>query len=266
MVVEGSDHGLAGAGRHHHQIAVPTMHRAFGGKVVQDFALIAVRPHVDGRDLDAERVGSAAGPFGAQCPPQAQPVPVRLVRLERRIVPVVLERRLEGVHYVRLFQRRYPDVPFQSVHQGCLRQVGRAYVRRTGAAAPTEQPRLGVQPGGPGLVGDLDLRTQLDESVQGSLVRSAQIRGGDHPQPTTPLDQVPDRLLHQAQTMPFDERAEQVRLIGGGELVTDLVPDAGLTFAVDQQRPGVERSGGSYRKADHVRRRGTRHDCCQEVV
>ncbi|WP_372444440.1 hypothetical protein [Micromonospora qiuiae] len=48
--------------------------------------------------------------------------------------------------------------------------------------------------------------------------------------------------------MPLDERTEQVDLVGGGHLVGDLVTDARLVPAVDQQRAGGEWGGGAWWK------------------
>jgi hypothetical protein len=140
-----------------------------GVQVGEDFPLIAVRPDVQVGDLGLWR----AAAFGAQREPQSLAVAGRVIALERRVAPVVGERRLERVDDIRLLQVGHPDVPLHAVDQRRLGQVRGADVRRRSAVVATEQPRLGVQPGGPGLVRHLDVGTEFGEPVEGPLIGGA---------------------------------------------------------------------------------------------
>ena len=56
-VIEGGDHGFAGAGGGHHQVAPAAMETALGRQLVEDLLLVGVGADVE----EAERGGVAAG-------------------------------------------------------------------------------------------------------------------------------------------------------------------------------------------------------------
>ena len=138
-VVQRGDDRLAGAGRHHHQVAVPAVHLPLGVQVGQDLRLVRVRPHVQVGDLRS--ASPRAAPRCSAWRSRSASLP-GVVRLERRVVPVVLERGGERVDDVRLLDVREPDVPLHPVDQRGLRQVRRPDVRggqcrcRGGTATP----------------------------------------------------------------------------------------------------------------------------------
>ena len=211
LVVEGGDDGLPGAGRHHDEIAPPVVDRPLGFELVEDLPLVAERADVERRDLDRQVGGSAALRAESLAKPVA--VPRRVVRLERRVGPVAVERLGEGLEEVRLLDAREANVPLQPVGQRRPGHVRRADVRRRHPRRPAEQPRLGVQPRRSRLVGDLDVGAQLHEAVEGPLVGGAHVGRRDDAQPTAALAQLEERLLEHAEALPLDEGAEQVDVV-----------------------------------------------------
>lgn len=181
-------------------------------------------------------------------------VPAWVVRLERRVFPVAVEGVGEGLQQVRLLDVGESDIPLQPVGQRRSGEVGRADVAGREAVSSVEQPGLGVQPRGPGLVGDLHLGAEFDELVDGALVGGADVRGGDDTEATTAPSHVRDPLLQDAESLPFDEGAEQIDAVSRLQFSIDLVTDAGLAATVDQQSAGGQRDLRSLRECHGPRR------------
>ena len=145
-------------------------------------------------------------------------------------------------------------------------------VRGRVAGAATEQPRLGVQAGRAGLVGDLDLGAQLDQPVESPPFGRAHVGRRDDPQrrglaggrPAT--DQSGRLLLDDPQPVPLHERAEQIHPVGRRQLWLTSWPMRGWCRPLTSKRAGGERHLGSrhrHRWVGGVRRQ---EDLAQHVT
>jgi hypothetical protein len=100
---------------------------------------------------------------------------------------------------------------------------------------PAEEPGLGVQAGGAGLVADLDLGAAPHQLVDRPALGGADVGRGDDPErfsvTAVPVDGVDD----QPEALPLDERAQQVDPVGGGDLGGELLVEGRLAAGVDKE-------------------------------
>ena len=91
-----------------------------------------------------------------------------------------------GIHFGHDFRHvllGHLHVPFQTIGNGRMGQVGRTHIGRGIPAVPLEQVRLGMEPGFFHVVRNPDFRIgQLGEQFNGLRVRGSHIGGGQHPQ------------------------------------------------------------------------------------
>ena len=240
-VVEPRHDRLARPRGHHHQAVRPPVDLPLGGQLVEDLALVSPRPHVERGQVDPQI--RRPTPLRGERP--VEPGPLRrirrVVRLERRVLPVLVERRPERVEQMPVRHRREPDVPLQPVEQCALRQVRRPDVRRAEPRVPVEQPRLRVQPRHPGLVRDAHLGPELRQPVDRPPLARPDVRRGDHPQPSTPAQQPRQVLLDHPHPVPLHERAQQIHPVCRRQLPLHLRPDPRLVPPVHQQRARRQR-------------------------
>lgn len=186
-VVERRDDGLAGAGCGDDQVAVPVVQLALELEPVQDHLLMRV-----GTDLQAAHgKGDRAPVLRARRDRErlVEPLGVglRVVVDEGAVGPVRVEGGLELGEQLGSVRAREFHVPLQAVQQSGPAQVRRADVGRAVARGAPEQPGLGVQPGRPRLVVDLDLRPEVaHQPVQRGVVRRTHVRRGDVTRSGTP--------------------------------------------------------------------------------
>ena len=192
LVIQCRDHGFAGAGSGHHQVAIIPPNGALGIQPVQDFLLIGIGQNIQG--IDPAMVGLAAF-FGFQSTGQPLPLPL-IVIFKLAGVPVAFKGGCDLFNGLRQVLSGHLDVPFQTTGNCCVGQVGGAYIRRSKAGAPVKYIGLCVQAGTFGIVAHLDLRIgQYAQLLDGFHVRSAHIRGGDDAQLTAALRKLP-QLVH----------------------------------------------------------------------
>lgn len=84
---------------------------------------------------------------------------------------------------------------------------------------------------------DLHLSVEVpDEPVQGGSLGSPHIRRGDHSERDAILAQHSELVLEQAQSVPLDERHDDVNTVGTCQLRTDLMTNSWLTWRIGEQR------------------------------
>ena len=113
-----------------------------------------------------------------------------------------------------------------------------------------EHPRLGVQPGGGGVVGDLDLGAEIDEGLESPGLGLTGVDRGDDPKLLARLDVAAQVGEEMTDPRPADERQDQVDPIGGIDLCFDLLPPRGWSRALVIST--VSRSGVSGRRSESV--------------
>ena len=115
-IVEGGNHGLAGAGGSDNQVPVMMPQVPLCLKPVQDLLLVGIGFHIGKVEMGGLLPGLSLGEDRA-----AQLLPIRLaprVGLELTLVPVGEERALDLCHRFLLILPRQLDVPFQAAGQG----------------------------------------------------------------------------------------------------------------------------------------------------
>jgi hypothetical protein len=127
-------------------------------------------------------------------------------------------------------------------------------------------PSLGVQPSGACLIGDFDLDAKVEESVHCLLIGGSDVGRRDEPHLATALNQLPNGILDQPDTLQLDERAKQIDPIGRRHFSDYLMAYLGLATPVDKQSPCREASQGTERKGHRLRRRRADRDGPQEVL
>src|SRR3989442_12511919 len=90
----------------------------------------------------------------------------------------------------------------------------------------------------PGVVRDANVRTPSRKGVDSVPFGRGQIDTGEDTEPTTAVKHRTDVVLQQPETVPLDERTDQVDLVGGGELPAQLVADAGLAAPLHPEPAG----------------------------
>lgn len=183
LVVQGGDHGLAGASGGHDEVAAAPVPTAFDLECLEDLLLVGPGAQLETGEVD---VGAAArGMVHGDLEPLA--VPLGLVRLELVAFPVRVERRGELLQQRRVAMAREAHVPLQPVEHRGSRQVRRAHIAGGEPAVAVKQPGLGVQPRGLGVIADLDFGAELGELVERAAFGGAHIGGGDDPKAAAAL-------------------------------------------------------------------------------
>jgi len=150
--VEGGEHGFAGAGGGHHEVAPALVERALSREGVEHLALVGVgpqgEPHRCGGGAGTSRGGRIHTPGQGELVIEA----IALfggggIGLEFALLPVGLKGAFKLAQHRGRFQGRQAHVPLQPVEQGGSREVGGADVGGGGReggreARPMEQPVL----------------------------------------------------------------------------------------------------------------------------
>ena len=192
LVIQCGDHGFAGAGSGHHQVAIIPPNGALGIQPVQNFLLVGIGQNIQG--IDPAVVGLAVF-FGFQG--AGQPFPLSFIVIFKLAgIPVAFKGGCDLFNGLRQVLSGHLDVPFQTAGNCRIGQVGGANIRCGKAGVPVKYIGLCVQAGTFGVVTDLDLRIgQRAQLLDGFYVRSAHIRGGDDAQFAAALCKLP-QLVH----------------------------------------------------------------------
>ena len=183
-VVEGGDHGLAGAGGGHDEVAPAVVPLAFGFELVEDAGLERLGRDVEEGDVDAvvaTRGGRRATPGLGDGGIEAFAVALRVVVLELRRLPVGIEGGPHLREQLGVADGREADVPLEPEVLGRDRQVRRADVGRRVAGVAGEQPGLGVQARVDVVVGHPHPGAGGDQLVERSPFGRPEVGGGDEP-------------------------------------------------------------------------------------
>ena len=125
-VVQRGDHGLAGAGRSDHEIAMTVMAVTLDRQGLEHPLLMRVGPDIKVGERDRRGLAERAAIVLAQRDRQFVAIDGRVVRLEVLRGPVALERHADAVDDVRRVHRRQPHVPLQAVEERRVREIRRA--------------------------------------------------------------------------------------------------------------------------------------------
>jgi len=236
-VIEGGDHGLARSGRRNKQIPVPAVNDALDLELVEHLLLVGVRAYLEAREGQRYPVAKAfAGCFGEGV---VQPVAVRrgVVRLERRVVPIAVERGEELLQQGRRRHGRKPNIPLDAIEHRGPGQIARPDVCRVESGPTSEEPRLGVQPGSLRVVLDFDLCTQVvDEAIQGRALGGAHVGRCDDANRDTSVSQRDELVFEDPKSVPLDEGHDDVDAVGASQFGADFMPDPRLTRSIGKQR------------------------------
>jgi hypothetical protein len=217
--IEGGEHGFAGAGGGHHQVAPALVERTLGRQGIEHLALVGVGPQIEPH----RRSGGAGTRCGGRIhtPGQGELVIEAMlllggggIGLEFALLPVGLKGAFKLAQHRGRFQGRQAHVPLQPVEQSGSREVGGADVGGAGATGAMKQPGLGVQAGAAGVGADAHLGTALHQPVERLAVGGAQVDGGEHPQGATGRKVLGEHGLQPPQPAPLDEGTEQIDPIG----------------------------------------------------
>jgi hypothetical protein len=212
--IEGGEHGLAGAGGGHHQVAPALVQRTLGSQGIEHLALVGVgpqgEPHRRGDGTGSRRGGRIHAPGQGELVIET----IALfggggIGLEFALLPVGLKGAFKLAQHRGRFQGRQAHVPLQAVEQSGSREVGGADVGGAGATGAMKQPGLGVQAGAAGVGADAHLGTALHQPVERLAVCGAQVDGGEHPQGAAGFEVLDEHGLQQTQPAPLDEGTEQ---------------------------------------------------------
>lgn len=106
-----------------------------------------------------------------------------------------------------------------------------------------------MQPGAQRVELDLDLRPEIgDQPVQRGPFGRTDVRGGHHPQRYSAPSQFPEFGLQQPESVPLDECAEQVDLVGGGQFGAQFGAEGRFAVRVGQQRRIGQRGAWAVRR------------------
>ncbi len=92
-----------------------------------------------------------------------------------------------------------------------------------------------MEAGAQDLVGDQHLGPELDEAVHSPRLGGTDVGGGEDPYPHAAGDRLDKGVLHELEAAPLEEGAQEVDLIGRGDLGRHLVGQARLAPVVHQQ-------------------------------
>ncbi len=194
---------------------------------------------------DARGPGTTTASCAGQGVVQPLGISVGVVRLEGGLAPVRVEGRLELADHRRRGDGGETNVPFEPVEERRFGEVRAADVRRVEAAVPAEEPCLRMEAGGAELVIDLDLGAEVaHQPVQGTPFGGTDIGRRKNADGDTALARRRQRLLQDAEPMPFHERAEEIDAVGRSEFGAQLETEAGVLRGVrDECRLGQRRRG-----------------------
>ena len=261
--VEGGEHGFAGAGGGHHEVAPALVERPLGRQGVEHLALVGV-----GRQGEQHRRGGGAGSRcgGRIHPPGQGELVIEAIALlggggiglEFALFPVGLKGAFELAQHRGCFQGRQAHVPLQPIEQGGSREVGGADVGGAGATGAMKQPGLGMQTGAAGVGADAHLGTALHQPVERPAVCGAQVDSGEHPQGAAGREVLGEHGLQQPQPAPLDEGTEQINPISGGDFVDQRlhrrfaagIHQQGAVGQGDQRSDGFGLAGQERRGSD----------------
>ena len=231
-VVEGGDHCLAGAGRGNDQVAVAVVDGALDVQRLQHLLLVGVGTDFQPREGERYSVVLATAGRLRERVVETVAIPVRVVALEGRVVPVGVEGRLELLQQARRGDSGQPNVPLDSLEQGTARQVRRTDVGRVEAGIAPEEPCLGVEAGAQRVVLDLHLGAELaDEPIESGALGGTHVGGGDDAEPDASLGEATQLRLENPDAVPFDERAQEVDSIGALSSARSSAPRDGSPCA-----------------------------------
>src|SRR5205085_2744036 len=100
---------------------------------------------------------------------------------------------------------------------------------------PMEEPGFGVQPRCSGFVRDPHRCAEVNQSIKSLPLSGAHVGCGDHPQLSTAPYEVREMLFEDAESVPFDKGAEEIRTVRRSEFALNLCANARLAAAVDEQ-------------------------------
>jgi len=212
--IKSGEHGFAGAGGGHHEVAPALVERPLSGEGIEHLALVGVGPQGEPH----RRGGEAGSRCGGRIhtPGQGELVIEAIallggggIGLEFALLPVSLEGAFKLAQHRGRLQGRQAHVPLQAVEQGGSREVGGADVGGAGATGAMKQPGLGVQTSAAGVGADAHLGTALHQPIERLAVGGAEVDGGEHPQRAAGLEMLGEHGLQQAQPAPLDEGTEQ---------------------------------------------------------
>ena len=154
-----------------------------------------------------------------------KPVTVALwvVGLEFGAVPVGVERRSELVQQAGRSCLAESDVPLDTLKHRGGGEVGRAHVGSVEAGVAPEKPRLGVKARALGVVLHLDLSAEVGHKpIQRFALGAADVGSRHDPDRDASCTCCCELPFDQAQSMPHDERAEQVDRVSRADLSAKL--------------------------------------------
>ncbi|RAS36210.1 hypothetical protein BCL80_101163 [Streptomyces avidinii] len=162
---------------------------------------------------------------------------IGVVCLKRLLAPVRVECGLELAQDGRRSDRRETYVPLKPFEESSLGEVRATYVSRIEAAFSPEEPCLGMESGGAKLIVDLDLGTEVpDKTVQRSAFRGTDVRGCQDSDRNTASMCRGERLFENAETVPFDEGAQEVNAVGRSQLGAKLEAKTRVLRRVGDER------------------------------
>jgi len=176
--IEGGEHGFAGAGGGHHEVAPALVERPLGRQGIEHLALVGVGPQGEPH----RRRGGAGTRCGGRIhtPGQGELVIEAIallggggIGLEFALLPVGLQGAFKLAQHRGRFQGRQAHVPLQPVEQSGSREVGGADVGGAGATSAMKQPGLGVQASTAGVGADAHLGLVLHQPIERPAVGGA---------------------------------------------------------------------------------------------
>ena len=213
-VIEGGEHGLAGAGCGHGEVAVTTL-RTSVLHLFEHALLVRERVHIQqGRvDIVFQALAFAAGNIRLG----QGSIQILFLLVGGGIVgkitalPVALEQALKLADQAGSNRAGDTHIPLQSVSECGTGQVRATHVTGGHASIAVEQPGLRVQAGAVTLVTDFHLRAVLfDEAVNSLAVGRAHVGGGNNAERNTAIFNSFKLLTQTINAGHFKKRAEQI--------------------------------------------------------
>ena len=124
------------------------------------------------------------------------------------------------------------EVPLVARDGAMVGEIRRADVGGRETTAPLEDPGLGMQARGPGVVGDSDLCAEFGQLLEGLELRRAGEGGRQQPQTTSARDVVAERVAQRPNATPPDEGHDQLDPIRRVDLAQQLPRQRGLAGRV----------------------------------
>jgi len=222
-----------------------TIAGALGIQRFEDRQLMRTGGDFETSERDRAVVGATASTGNAKRVIEPISVTVGVVRDERVVEPVTVERRLELADQCRVAiaerrtfhsrpspraERERFELPTYAVSNPLFRRRSHAFACRL----------LGLR-----LVADLHLGAEpSDELVKGTALGCADVRGGEDANADPVTLELGERLFEDAEFVPADEGAEEVDRVSGGEFAAELGAEDRLVLGVGC---GRTRRGGRVR-------------------